>query len=145
MSEEQAKHQCYLSAHDLRIGNWVYDGKFTKFPMQVVAIGEDWVYLDFPCNEGDLWEEDPKELHPIELSEEFFMKNGFIKTVGDNEYGTYFRSAVLRIEVFETSGGWSVHIDDDHFMSVFGKCIKYVHEFQNAYYVSTGEELEIKL
>lgn len=43
MSEEQANYQCSLSAQELRIGNWVYDGERTQFPMQVVAIGKDWV------------------------------------------------------------------------------------------------------
>jgi hypothetical protein len=137
----QAKHLCSLSAHDLRIGNWVYDG----IPMQVVAIGKDWAHLDFPGNEGGVWEADIKDLQPIKLIEEFFTRNGFIEQVGCDEYGTYFRSVDLHTEVFESTGGWSVHIDDDHFMSVFGKCIKYVHEFQNAYYVSTGKELEVKL
>ena len=137
----QAKHQCSLSAHDLRIGNWVYDG----IPMQVVAIGKDWAHLDFPGNEGDVWEADIKDLQPIKLTEEFFTRNGFIEQMDCDEIGTYFRSTDLRTEVFETSGGWYVHIDDDHCISVFSKCIKYVHEFQNAYYVSTGKELEIEL
>lgn len=141
----QVKHQCSLSAHDLRIGNWVYEGKYTKYPMQVVAIGRDWALLDSPDNEGDVWEAEINDLQPIELTKEFFTKNGFIEQVDCDEYGTYMRSTDLRTHAFETSGGWSVHIDDDHFMSVFGKCIKYVHELQNAYYVSTGEELEIKL
>jgi hypothetical protein len=59
------------------------------------------------------------EMQPIELTKEFFTRNGFIEQVDCDEYGTYFRSVDLRTEVFETSGGWSVHIDDDHFMSVF--------------------------
>lgn len=25
------------------------------------------------------------------------------------------------------------------------KCLKYIHELQNAYYISTGQELEVKL
>lgn len=52
MSEEQATYLCSLSAQELRIGNWVYDGERTQFPMQVVAIGKDWALLDFPGNEG---------------------------------------------------------------------------------------------
>lgn len=57
MSEEQATYQCSLSAQELRIGNWVYDGERTQFPMQVVALGKDWAHLDFHGNEGGVWEE----------------------------------------------------------------------------------------
>jgi hypothetical protein len=85
------------------------------------------------------------EMQPIELTEEFFTRNGFIEQVECDEYVTYFRSAVLRTEVFVTPDGWLVHIDDDHYRTVFCKCLKYVHELQNAYYISIGKELEVKL
>lgn len=55
MSEEQATYLCSLSAQELRIGNWVYDGELTQFPMQVVALGKDWAHLDFSGNEGEKW------------------------------------------------------------------------------------------
>ena len=42
--------------NELRIGNWVYDSKYTQYPMQVVCVGSDYVYLDFEGNEGDVWE-----------------------------------------------------------------------------------------
>ena len=145
MSEEQATYLCSLSAQELRIGNWVYDGERTQFPMQVVALGKDWAHLDFPGNEGGVWEADIKDLRAIPLTKEFFTRGGFIEQVDCDEYGTYMRRTDLRTEVIETSEGWSVHIDDDHFMSVFGKCIKFVHEFQNAYHVSAGKELEVQL
>lgn len=77
MSEEQATYQCSLSAQELRIGNWVYDGERTQFPMQVVALGKDWAHLDFPGNEGDLWEADIKDLRPISVTEEILKKAGF--------------------------------------------------------------------
>ena len=40
----------------LRLGNWVYDGELTQFPMYVQTIGEDYVYLNFEGNESDPWE-----------------------------------------------------------------------------------------
>lgn len=117
-------------------------GQFIKVTEEMAALYEK---NDFPGNEGGVWEADIKDLRTIPLTKEFFTRNGFIEQVDCSEYGTYMRSTDLRTEVLETSGGWSVHIDDDHFISVFGKCLKYVHEFQNAYYVSTGEELQIEL
>ena len=145
MSEEQAKHLCYLSAHDLRIGNWVYDGEFTKFPMQVVVIGEDWVYLDFPCNEGDVWEECPKELQPIPLTSEFFEKNGFVKERFYCKVFYFKKINGMILKAYEHSIGWEIHMKHEESINAFSKGIDYVHELQNAYYVSTGEELEIEL
>lgn len=111
----QVKHQCSLSAHDLRIGNWVYDGIYAKYPMQVVAIGKDWVHLDFPGNEGGVWEADIKDLQPIEITEEFLMNNGF-----KNGTPPLYHDA----------------------LSV---CLKYVHELQNVYYIAVGKEFEFIL
>ena len=51
----------------------------------------------------------------------------------------------MRIDVYESSKGWVVHIDNIEFSTAFCKRLNYVHELQNAYYVSTGEELEVKL
>ena len=47
-----------MKINELRIGNWVYDGERTQFPMQVTGIGKDWAHLDFPGNEGGAWEAD---------------------------------------------------------------------------------------
>ena len=77
MNEEQATYQRSLSAQELRIGNWVYDGERTQFPMQVVALGKDWVQLDFPGNEGGVWEADIKDLRPIPITKEVLKKAGF--------------------------------------------------------------------
>lgn len=129
-----------MKINELRVGDYLY---LCGWNVKVVGVREDGVYVVNDLN--TIFKVDITEVRPIPLTKEFFTRNGFIEQVSCDEYGTYMRSTYLRTEVFETSGGWSVHIDDDHFMSVFGKCIKYVHEFQNAYYVSTGEELEIKL
>lgn len=144
MTEEQTKHQCSLSAHDLRIGNWVYDGKHTKYPMQVVAIGKDWAHLDFPGNEGGVWEADINDLQPIKLTEAFLKKIG-VTLRGYHGNGKHFCSADLRIEVFKTSDSLAVQLGDGIFATVFGKCLNYVHELQNAYYIAIGKELEVIL
>ena len=54
-----------INIHDLCIGNWVYDGECTQFPMFIRAIGEDYVYLDFEGNEGTWFEADNKDLMGI--------------------------------------------------------------------------------
>lgn len=36
-----------INTKKLMLGNWVYDSERTKFPMKVVNIDTDSVYLDF--------------------------------------------------------------------------------------------------
>jgi hypothetical protein len=86
-----------------------------------------------------------KLIEPILLTKEFFEKNGFIRLESLDYYDNYFMSEDMRIGVYESSNGWVVHIDDKECSTAFWKCLKYVHELQNAYYISTGEEMEIKL
>lgn len=66
-----------IDLHELALGNFVYDGDRTKFPMYVETIGEDYVYLNFDGNESDLWETTPEELQGIPLTGELLKKIGF--------------------------------------------------------------------
>lgn len=51
-----------MEINELRIGDIVCNNH-TQFPMRVVGIYEDGtVYLDFEGNEGDIFEEDIKDL-----------------------------------------------------------------------------------
>ena len=145
MSEEKATYLCSLSAQELRIGNWVYDGERTQFPMQVVGIGKDWAYLDFPGNEGGVWEADIKDLRPIELTEELLKKNGFfVRKSLDIIESYYLHREKAHIHTYKSHYGRMVHIDDERYITVFSKRINYLHQLQNAYYMAIGEELEVQ-
>lgn len=55
-----------LKVEDIRIGMVLQD-KVSKFPMRVVGIWHDGtIQLDFDGNEGDIWEEDLKDLELTE-------------------------------------------------------------------------------
>ena len=66
-----------INVKDLAIGNWVYDGDKTQFPMYVQTIGDDYVYLNFEGNEGDVFESAPEDLQGIPLTGELLEKIGF--------------------------------------------------------------------
>ena len=51
-----------IDARDLRLGNWVYDGGRTQFPMYVIGLYINDVYLNFESNEGDVWESSYEDL-----------------------------------------------------------------------------------
>ena len=141
MSEQQENYLCSLSAQDLRIGNWVYDGERTQFPMQVVVIGKDWAHLDFPGNEGGVWEADIKDLRPIAVTVEILKKAGFKWAVGyghkqldKNKIVQYYKhESRLRVWYKTEDVIFECH------------CVYYLHQLQNAYYMATGEELQIEL
>lgn len=136
MSEEQATYQCSLSAQELRIGNWVYDGERTQFPMQVVAIGKDWAHLDFPGNEGGVWETDIKDLRPIAVTVEILKKAGF-----RHQYLYYRKECDKRTIEYEYLWG-ILRVTECGTSSFMCKCY-HLHQLQNAYYMATGEELEV--
>lgn len=127
-----------MKVNELRVGNWFYRYCCNDQVMEVRAGG----VIGLDRNKGII---SLCEMQPIELTKEFFEKNGFIRLESLDYYDNYFTSEDMRIDVYESSNGWVVHIDNIAFSTAFCKCLKYVHELQNAYYVSTGEELEVKL
>lgn len=126
-----------MKINELRVGNWFYRDCCNDQVMEVRAGG----VIGLDSNLGII---SLHKMQPIELTEAFFKKNGFIKQI-DWEEVLYYRREDMRVEVYETYSGWVVNIDDEKFTMVFSNNLKYVHELQNAYYISTSEELEIKL
>lgn len=134
-----------MKVNELRVGNTVMcqcRGEYKPHTIKSIWYNDEeklyYVELDngFQCNLGGI--------SPIPLTKEFFEKNGFIKQ-HDFEDVLYYRSEDMRMQVYENYLGWVVNIDNENFTMVFSNNLKYVHELQNAYYVSTGEELEIEL
>ena len=149
-----------MTTSDLRIGNWVHDSECTRYPMYVHTIGEDYVYLNFDGNEGDVFECKPEELQGIPLTEELLTKMGFwrIPKFDVYEYKLYkddAREIVRSVTVSLKMG--LVHINDyalgeipitDSLYSLVPSCaarVKYLHELQNLYWDLTKQELKIKL
>lgn len=129
-----------IQVPDLCIGNWVYDGERTQFPMFVQTIGEDYVYLDFPQNEGDLWESTPEELQGIPITLDFLEKSGFDTSEPD------------RFMWHKEHDCFEIIIDGDLYYPtvnsneyVIGEPIKYVHELQNLFWNITKQQLKVNL
>lgn len=130
-----------IAASDLRVGNWVYDGEHTQFPMFIRAIGEDYVYLDFDGNEGDLWESTPDDLQGIPLTGELLEKLGFTFKDGlwRHEWGVKVKpeKGFVNIE----------NKDKEHWL--YGTCnckdVWYLHQLQNVISVITKKELKVNI
>lgn len=133
-----------IDIHDLCVGNWVYDGEKTQFPMFIRAIGEDYVYLDFDGNEGDLWESTPEELQGIPLTEELLAKLGFVfngtglwkKTEKKREVSINIEREFLCVEAFDfrwfDSRGW-------------WHGVKFLHQLQNFFRNMAREDFAVEL
>lgn len=140
-----------ITTSDLRLGNWVHESECTRYPMYVHTIGEDYVYLNFDGNEGDVWECKPEELQGIPLTEELLTKMGARKVtdIGWNVVESY--SAGVRIELrvilfSESEIDVKIRRSTPHLEDYFqGSSIHYLHELQNLYWDLTKEELKIKL
>lgn len=133
-----------IDAKDLRVGDWVYDGDRTRFPMFIHTINEGYVLLDFQGNEGDFWEVDPEDLQGIPLTDDMLLKMGFecfdrdIWSLGlDHCHVAYTTtSGFLTIERYERS-------------KCVSRCtclgVRYVHEIQNLYRCIVGTNMRFSL
>lgn len=139
-----------IATSDLRLGNRVYDGERTQFPMYVQAIGEDYVYLNFDGNEGDVWECKPEELQGIPVTVDMLKRIGFKEDTALVKFYRYWdKDYKYKLDVDEgnTNSGkkWSVHIDNGDCNTIGSGEFTYVHELQNLVSAITKQELEVML
>lgn len=131
-----------IAVSDLRIGNWVYDGKHTQFPMFIVVLSDAYVYLDFYGREGDMWESSPDDVKGIPLTEELLEKMGF------SYNGVWWRKqdAGYAVDVIDIA---YVQIEKWANGSMLSRCtcrgLRFVHELQNLFRDITKQELEVML
>lgn len=129
-----------IHVRELAIGDFVYDDDYSKFPMFVVTVGEDFVCLNFEGNEGDVWESIPEDLQGIPLTGELLEKCGF--TLKD---GLWRHKWGIKVKP-EAGFVFIENKDEEHWM--YGTCtckdIWYLHQLQNLTRNITKKELLIK-
>lgn len=122
-----------IKANEIRLGNlFAVNG----FPMSVEAIFKDTVYLNFEGNEGDVWEENIKDLVLIPLTEEILIKAGFEK----ESFSFYLYKDFIIRKIRESDKQWRVILRHKDLND-----IEYLHQLQNLYFALTGEEIKIEL
>lgn len=132
-----------IDVRDLTIGCYVYDGDRTKFPMYVQTIGEDYVYLNFEGNEGDVFESTPEELQGIPLTEELLEKMGFYRNK------LWWRKQDKGYAVDVSVGLAYVQIEKWSDSKIHSRCtchgVRFVHELQNLFWNITRQQLKVKI
>ena len=130
-----------IHVRELAIGDFVYDDDYSKFPMFVVTVGEDFVCLNFEGNEGDVWESIPEDLQGIPLTGELLEKCGF--TLKD---GLWRHKWGIKVKP-EAGFVFIENKNEEHWM--YGTCtckdIWYLHQLQNLTRNITKKELLINL
>lgn len=130
-----------IDIRDLTIGNWVFDGNHTKFPMQITSLSEGYVTMSFPSNEGMDWESKPEDLQGIPLTGELLKKIGF--SFKDGLWRHWFGVHVKP----EAGFVFIENKDKEHWM--YGTCtckdVWYLHQLQNLVRIITKKELLINL
>jgi hypothetical protein len=120
-----------IQPNELRIGNWVWRNCCYDQVTEIRKAG----IVGTDTLRGLISQ---KELNPIPLTDELIAKQGWEK-VG------YYYTDKNGLEIYETNDGWLLHIDDDKCQTTIAILINSVHELQNAYFVATKKELEVKL
>lgn len=128
-----------MKANELRIGNLVHC--ILLGTSKVLELRNDGISICSPDNNLNAYFIPNKDLHRLELiplTEEWLLKMGGVKLLGDEwNYRLSIGAIYIRFRVYKT-----VYSDLEGIY--LGQHIQYVHQLQNLYFALTGEELTIK-
>jgi hypothetical protein len=143
-----------MKTNELRIGNYVsyYNIWHEIVRHKIVGIEKDRVLIEYNNGETDYYDID--YIEPIELTEEVLLKIGFKKNKYD--WWKYFPDRENEISILMTDNYTIIeyanlfHCPEDVTEVNYGSTLEfprriYLHKLQNAYYLLTGQELNIEL
>lgn len=126
-----------MKANELRLGNYVYDGK--KELGKIGAVHKDRLTVEIPNdNTIFLGRYKIEYAKPIPLTEEFLLKFGFDK-VADDCWMISKSGQATYIDLIQ--GEFYYYLEVNTETSII---VKHVHQLQNLYFALTGQELTIK-
>lgn len=129
-----------IKSDDIMLNNWFH---VNGYPMYVDSIFRDTVYLEFEGNEGDVWEENIKDLKPITLTEDILLNAGFRK----HKMSGYDSHFIYSLFIGGETIGITAIYNADFSIMLHGvaRGVKHLHRLQNIIKIVTGNELEINL
>lgn len=141
-----------INTNELMRGNKVIVGKGSDWE-EIVVIDE--IFDGIVGLQGREFTTYASVLEPITITEELLLKNGFVKELlieGNERYDDWVsykkevNSYFLEIRHCSNSieRDWSIHVDNDHHLSVGGVDIEYVHQLQN-FCMICGFEIDLNL
>lgn len=136
-----------MNIDELRIGNYVANEH--DYPMYVTGLFADGtVYLDFPGNEGDVCEEEAKDLKYIPLTKQLMLKLGFKERKPKGQTPEFFKKlnskgtkpAIISYSYSQLHPGESNTL---MLRDVRGNAVFTLHQLQNLWSWSTLHRLAI--
>lgn len=138
-----------MKPQELRVGNTIMcqcRGEYKPHTIKSIWYNDEEklyyveLYNGFQCNINGIT--------PIPITEELLEKNGFKPYT--KEYNAYTLDLDIerRVWMFKNTYGWTlqyVRYGVGYNDEVSKNIVMFVHQLQNAYYLATGKELEIKL
>lgn len=130
-----------MKVEELSIGDWVCAvcGEKLTPPMQIVGLGDSWVWLKIDPNQGDPFEFEPDEIRGIEITPEMLEQNGWTKV--------RYSIKIYAIESEDCSLVYYIEGNVADFRRKSDRCsvtCRYVHELQHALRLVCVEK-EVKL
>lgn len=127
-----------LKCTDLRIGNWI---KYEDKLVQVVQVSSLMILCQRDENQF-LVNCAPKVFQPIELTKKVLFIVGFEKF--EKSFRMELNGYRIDYDIDKTLRIYKIHTDCCFIKDLEIKC-EYLHQLQNALYLLTNEELEVKL
>ena len=143
-----------IQANELRIGNYIDYEKTTHI---VDGVKDNIVYSYWikDLEQSDLYICENNIIDPIELTEEWLVKFGFLKHKENGRYGYKYYIPILDYNyvVERDFNEYQSHFfgieytdcpdpKDDYIFNSFSFDLKYIHQLQNLYFALTGKELK---
>ncbi len=133
-----------MKAQDLRLGNFVIAKNEI---IKIIEFRESFVLGE---NDNSIIGDLPSQMKPIELTEEWLLKIGF-DAMHSSRY-MYEKSIInkhnINVVVYITfhTINKTLRMDFSNDLQILNLYdIQYLHQLQNAFYLLTNEELEVKL
>lgn len=131
-----------MEKNELRIGNIVYDFLNQSYDMVIGINNND--TIDFPFNLNN----DINFVDGIKINSKIIKILGFTQDKPTEEfyektYNDPLDKNYIKMVMFFTNNQWTLCVVLGEVSSTVIKDIKYVHQIQNAFFMVTGQELEI--
>jgi hypothetical protein len=131
-----------MEKNEIRIGNIVYDSLNHSYDIVIGINNNDTVDFPFELNNDICFVDGIKINSDIIKKLEFTQDNPtaehYVKTYNDPLDKNY-----IKMTMFFANNKWTLCIIFGEDSSIVLKDIKYVHQIQNAFFMVTGEELDI--
>lgn len=131
-----------MEKNEIRIGNIVYDSLNQSYDIVIGINKNDTV--DFPFESNN----DIRFVDGIKINSDIIKTLGFIQDKPTEEfyvktYNDPLDKNYIKMTMFFANNKWTLCVILGEDSSTVIKDIKYVHQIQNAFFMVTGEELDI--